>query len=179
MRDEPRASFSLSRHLHSASQGRQFFSSVAGPGRVWNPDANGDSNNWTAKGVWTTCSTSKMRISPSTQEMAPRHSGKKASLQPYQNPAFSEVVGGKTFKFYIHWFLWWDHLSVLRGDSFLTALWVLSLGFQVDCPSHGSGGFSPDQSSLHPGMSLSFGHRDAPNSLKKYTYGSTTAKTRQ
>lgn len=92
MKSESRASFSLNRHLHYESQGREFFSILAGPGRVWDPDASQDSNDWTAKGVHTKCSTSKMRISPFTQEMALRHSSKKHHFSLTKNLVFSEVV---------------------------------------------------------------------------------------
>lgn len=58
---------------------------------------------------------------------------------------------------------------------FLTALWMLSFGFEVDCPSHGSSEFPTrqlvDQSSLHPGKFLCFGHKAAPNALEKYAQG--------
>lgn len=99
----------------------------------------------------------------------------KASLQPYQKPIFPEVVcrGKKPAKFAFSGLciLWWDQLSVLRANMFLTALWMLSLGFEVDCPC-GSSEFPTrelgDESSLHPGMFLCFRHRAAPNALKKY-----------
>lgn len=73
-------------------------------------------------------------------------------------------------------FLWQDQVS-WEG----TRLWWLRECYHSDfkCPSHCSGELSPDQSSLHPGMFLCFGHREAPNTLKKYTYGSTIAATRQ
>lgn len=148
----------------------KFFSILSGPGRVWDPDPNQDFNDWTAKGVHTKCSTSKMRISPSTQEMALRHSGKKHHFSLSKNLFYLNLyAGGKSCKFYIHWVV-----LLVMGPTECPEREHVS-----DCPSHGSSEFSPDQSSLQPGMFLCFGHRETPNTLKKYANGSTIAVMRQ
>lgn len=65
-----------------------------------------------------------MRISPSTQEMALRHSGTKHHFSLTKNLfSLKLYAGGKTCKFYIHWVvLLVTGPSVLRGNTFVVAL---------------------------------------------------------
>lgn len=115
-------SFSLNRHLHCESQGRQFLAAQQ--------DQAGCGILMPIVILMTEqprefSSTSKMRISPSTQEMALRHSGKKHHFSLTKNLVFLKLyTGGKVanFIFTVFCFLWWDQLSVLRGNMFLIVL---------------------------------------------------------
>lgn len=115
--NQPRASFSLNRYLHYESQIRQFF--LAGPGRVWHPDANQDSNDW--KGAQTKCSTSKMRISPSAQEVALRNSGKKHRFSLTKNLFCLKLCGGGSTKYSEEICLWLYQSSNKASGSWKTS----------------------------------------------------------
>lgn len=99
----------------------------------------------TELGVHTKCSTSKMRISLSTQEMALRHSGKRHHFSLTKNLFFPKLYAvGESCKFYIHWVV-----LLVMGPTECSEREHVS-----DCPSHGSSEFSPDHSSLQPDMFL-------------------------